>query len=132
MSLGDAHHRAFSTRLKHAGCVTRRPAKLIWGTTQGTGPFVVDQPVDSLVRLCACALVRWCAFTMAVQTTEDGAYKISPSPRNRHRTIFLHRVLVLHAYMLIDLEGYRYSLSGWPVSINRAASTCRPSPARML
>ncbi len=45
---------------------------------------------------------------MAVQTTEDDAYKIFPSPRNRHRTIFLHRVFVLHPYMLIDLEGYNF------------------------
>lgn len=33
----------------------------IWGTTQGTGPFVVDQPVDSLVR--------WCAFAIVVAVT---------------------------------------------------------------
>lgn len=33
----------------------------IWGTTQGTGPFVVDQPVDSLVR--------WCAFAIMVAVT---------------------------------------------------------------
>jgi signal transduction histidine kinase len=33
----------------------------IWGTTQGTGPFVVDLPVDSLVR--------WCAFAIVVAVT---------------------------------------------------------------
>ncbi|WP_114971553.1 MASE1 domain-containing protein [Rhodoferax ferrireducens] len=33
----------------------------IWGTTRGTGPFVVDQPVDSLMR--------WCAFAIVVAVT---------------------------------------------------------------
>lgn len=33
----------------------------VWGTTQGTGPFVVDGPVDSLVR--------WCAFAIVVAVT---------------------------------------------------------------
>lgn len=33
----------------------------IWGTTNGTGPFVVAQPVDSLVR--------WCAFAIVVAVT---------------------------------------------------------------
>ncbi|MES2935490.1 MAG: sensor histidine kinase [Pseudomonadota bacterium] len=33
----------------------------IWGTARGTGPFVVDQPVDSLVR--------WCAFAIVVAVT---------------------------------------------------------------
>ncbi|WP_421956810.1 hypothetical protein [Polaromonas sp.] len=37
-------------------------------------------------------------------TTDD--YKLFPSPRNRHRTIFLHQVFVPYPYMLIDLEGY--------------------------
>lgn len=45
-------------------------------------------------------------------TTDD--YKLFPSPRNQHRTIFLHRVFVPHPYMLIDLESYyfkgKYSL----------------------
>ena len=38
-------------------------------------------------------------------TTDE--YKLFPSPRNRHRTIFLHRVFVPHPYMLIDMESYR-------------------------
>ncbi|TPQ32169.1 MULTISPECIES: MASE1 domain-containing protein [Cupriavidus] len=33
----------------------------IWGTTQGTGPFASDHPVDSLVR--------WCAFANVVAIT---------------------------------------------------------------
>jgi hypothetical protein len=45
-------------------------------------------------------------------TTDD--YKLFPSPRNRHRTIFLHRVFVPHPYMLIDMDSYnlkgKYSL----------------------
>ena len=46
---------------------------------------------------------------MAVQTTEDGLYKLFPSPRNRHRSIFAYRVFVPHPYMLIDLESYGFS-----------------------
>lgn len=38
-------------------------------------------------------------------TTEN--YKLFPSPRNRHRTIFLHQVFVPYPYMLIDMESYR-------------------------
>lgn len=45
---------------------------------------------------------------MAMQHTEDGQFKLFPSPRNRHRTIFLHRVFVAYPYMLIDLEGYSF------------------------
>ena len=45
-------------------------------------------------------------------TTDD--YKLLPSPRNRHRAIFLHEVFVPYPYMLIDLESYdfkgKYSL----------------------
>ncbi len=33
----------------------------IWGTSQGTGPFVVESPVDSLMR--------WCAFAIVVAVT---------------------------------------------------------------
>ena len=33
----------------------------VWGTTHGTGPFVVDGPIDSLVR--------WCAFAIVVAVT---------------------------------------------------------------
>ena len=36
-------------------------------------------------------------------TTED--YKLFPSPRYRHREIFLHQVFVPYPYMLIDLES---------------------------
>ena len=39
-------------------------------------------------------------------TTER--YKLFPSPRNRHRTIFLHQVFVPYPYMLIDLESYNF------------------------
>lgn len=45
-------------------------------------------------------------------TTDD--YKLFPSPRNRHRTIFLYRVFVPYPYMLIDMDSYnlkgKYSL----------------------
>jgi len=33
----------------------------VWGTSHGTGPFVVEHPVDSLVR--------WCAFAIVVAVT---------------------------------------------------------------
>ena len=46
---------------------------------------------------------------MAVQTTEDGLYKLFPSPRNRHRSIFAYRVFVPYPYLLIDLESYGFS-----------------------
>ena len=36
-------------------------------------------------------------------------YKLFPSPRNRHRTIFLHEFLTPHPYMLIDMESYNLS-----------------------
>ncbi|MDB5964424.1 MAG: hypothetical protein JWQ72_924 [Polaromonas sp.] len=39
-------------------------------------------------------------------TTDD--YKLFPSPRNRHRTIFLQQVFVPHPYMLIDMESYGF------------------------
>ena len=39
-------------------------------------------------------------------TTDD--YKLFPSPRNRHRTVFLHQVFVPYPYMLIDLESYNF------------------------
>ncbi|RYX95917.1 MAG: hypothetical protein EOO28_09155 [Comamonadaceae bacterium] len=37
-------------------------------------------------------------------TTAD--YKLFPSPRNRHRSIFATQVFVPYPYMLIDLESY--------------------------
>lgn len=40
-------------------------------------------------------------------TTDD--YKLFPSPRNRHRSLFLHQVFVPYPYMLIDLESYNFS-----------------------
>ncbi|SFC64513.1 hypothetical protein SAMN05216344_12717 [Polaromonas sp. OV174] len=39
-------------------------------------------------------------------TTDD--YKLFPSPRNQHRTIFLYQVFVPYPYMLIDLESYNF------------------------
>ena len=39
-------------------------------------------------------------------TTDD--YKLFPSPRNRHRTIFLHQVFVPYPYMLIDMDSYNF------------------------
>lgn len=45
-------------------------------------------------------------------TTDD--FKLFPSPRNRHRSIFLHQVFLPYPYMLIDMESYdfkgKYSL----------------------
>lgn len=45
-------------------------------------------------------------------TTAD--YKLFPSPRNRHREVFLHEVFVPHPYALIDLPSFylqgKYSL----------------------
>jgi hypothetical protein len=39
-------------------------------------------------------------------TTAD--YKLFPSPRNRHRTLFQHQVFVPYPYMLIELEVYHF------------------------
>jgi hypothetical protein len=39
-------------------------------------------------------------------TTED--YKLFPSPRNRHRTIFSYQVFVPYPYMLIDLDNFHF------------------------
>lgn len=48
------------------------------------------------------------------QTITTEHYKLFPSPRNRHRTIFLYEVFLPYPYMLIDLESYnlkgKYSL----------------------
>lgn len=53
---------------------------------------------------------------MAAQGITNDEYKLFPSPRNRHRTIFLYRVFLPHPYMLIDMESYglkgEYSLFG--------------------
>ena len=53
---------------------------------------------------------------MAAQGINTDDYKLFPSPRNRHRTIFAYQVFVPHPYMLIDMESYRlkgkYSLFG--------------------
>lgn len=42
------------------------------------------------------------------QTITTEHYKLFPSPRNRHRTIFLYEVFVPYPYMLIDLESYNF------------------------
>ena len=39
-------------------------------------------------------------------TTDD--YKLFPSSRNRHRSIFLHQMFVPLPYMLIDLDSYHF------------------------
>jgi hypothetical protein len=53
---------------------------------------------------------------MASQSITTEHYKLFPSPRNRHRTIFPYQVFVPHSYMLIDMESYqlkgKYSLFG--------------------
>jgi len=40
-----------------------------------------------------------------VTITHD-VYKLYPSPRNRHREIFLHEVFVPHPYALVDPPSY--------------------------
>ena len=54
----------------------------IWGTSQGTGPFVVESPVDSLMRWCAFAIIvavtGLLIAAMAVeQSTSQEALKLS-------------------------------------------------------
>jgi hypothetical protein len=36
-----------------------------------------------------------------------GPYKLFPSPRNTHHTVFAHEVFVPHPYALIDLPSFR-------------------------
>jgi hypothetical protein len=43
------------------------------------------------------------ATAQGIMTDE---YKLFPSPRNRHRTIFAHQVFVPYPYMLIDMDSY--------------------------
>lgn len=42
----------------------------------------------------------------SVQSITTEHYKLYPSPRNRHRTVFVHQVFVPYPYMLIDLDSY--------------------------
>ncbi len=53
---------------------------------------------------------------MAETTITTPQYKLYPSPRNRHREVFLHEVFVPHPYALIDLPSFnlkgRHSLFG--------------------
>ena len=46
-------------------------------------------------------------MALAQGITTDN-YKLFPSPRNRHRTIFLNQSFVPFPYMLIDLESYNF------------------------
>ena len=39
-------------------------------------------------------------------TTSD--YKLFPSPRNKHRSVFLYQAFVPYPYMLIDLDSYDF------------------------
>lgn len=43
---------------------------------------------------------------MAETTIVTDHYKLFPSPRNRHREVFLHEVFVPHPYALIDLPSF--------------------------
>jgi hypothetical protein len=43
---------------------------------------------------------------MAETTIVTDTYKLFPSPRNRHREVFLHEVFVPHPYALIDLASF--------------------------
>lgn len=51
---------------------------------------------------------------MPEPTINTAVYKLFPSPRNRHREVFLHEVFVPHPYALIDLPSFnlqgKYSL----------------------
>ncbi len=51
---------------------------------------------------------------MAELTITTDSYKLFPSPRNRHREVFMHEVFVPYPYALIDLPGFnlrgKYSL----------------------
>jgi hypothetical protein len=51
---------------------------------------------------------------MAETTITTDSYKLFPSPRNRHREVFLHEVFVPYPYALIDLPSFnlkgKYSL----------------------
>lgn len=51
---------------------------------------------------------------MPETTIQTGSYKLYPSPRNRHREVFLHEAFVPHPYALIDLPSFdlkgKYSL----------------------
>ncbi|MBC5781512.1 hypothetical protein H8N03_01065 [Ramlibacter sp. USB13] len=43
---------------------------------------------------------------MAGTTITTELYKLYPSPRNRHREVFLHQVFVPHPYALVDPPSY--------------------------
>ncbi len=45
------------------------------------------------------------ATAQGITTAE---YKLFPSPRNRHRTIFEYQVFVPYPYMLIDMDSYDF------------------------
>ena len=51
---------------------------------------------------------------MAELTITTDSYKLFPSPRNRHREVFMHEVFVPHPYALVDLPSFnlrgKYSL----------------------
>ncbi|HOZ63576.1 MAG TPA: hypothetical protein PK497_04160 [Burkholderiaceae bacterium] len=51
---------------------------------------------------------------MAEKTITTDTYKLFPSPRNVHRTVFAHEVFVPYPYALIDLPSFylkgKYSL----------------------
>jgi hypothetical protein len=53
---------------------------------------------------------------MAETLITTDRYKLFPSPRNAHRTVFLHEIFVPHPYALVDLPSFnlkgRYSLFG--------------------
>lgn len=43
---------------------------------------------------------------MATQTITVDGYKLYPSPRNEHRTVFEHQLFLPHPYALIHLPDY--------------------------
>ena len=56
-------------------------------------------------------------------TTDN--YKLFPSPRNRHRSVFGHQVFVPYPYMLIDMDSYNFK---GPCSLFAA---CRTADGKM-
>ncbi len=45
---------------------------------------------------------------MAEKTLSTDTYKLFPSPRNVHRTLFAHEVFVPFPYTLIDLPAFNF------------------------
>jgi len=62
---------------------------------------------------------------MATQTIDIPGYKLFPSPRNRHREVFVLRVFVPHPYALIVLEDFHFTAKA------TLFAACRASDGKM-